>query len=47
MIHREVVDGEECLYWYSIHGEGGTTVSESSHEVDKKYLTSLEKYLTY
>ncbi len=26
------------LYWYSIQGEGGTLVTDSQHEVDKKHL---------
>lgn len=37
-IFREVLDGEEYLYWYSIQGEGGTQVEESDHEIDKKHL---------
>lgn len=37
-IHREFLNDEEFLYWYSIQGEGGTAVTASNHEVDKKHL---------
>lgn len=37
-IFREVVDGEEYLYWYSIQGENGQLVEESDHWVDKKHM---------
>ena len=37
-IFREIRDGEEYLYWYSVQGEGGIDVEDSRHEVDKKHL---------
>ncbi|EMR06133.1 hypothetical protein C772_01778 [Bhargavaea cecembensis DSE10] len=37
-IFREVLDGEEYLYWYSIQGGGGQAVEESDHWIDKKHL---------
>ncbi|PFK35745.1 hypothetical protein COI93_16585 [Bacillus cereus] len=37
-IFREIRDGEEYLYWYSVQGEGGTDVEASQHEIDKKHL---------
>lgn len=37
-IFREVLDGVEYLYWYSIQGEGGIEVSDSQHDVDKVHL---------
>ncbi|MCI0763898.1 DUF6176 family protein [Bacillus sp. TL12] len=37
-IFREIRDGEEYLYWYSVQGEGGTDVESSQHEIDKKHL---------
>ncbi|KEK22039.1 DUF6176 family protein [Bacillus gaemokensis] len=37
-IFREIKDGEEYLYWYSVQGEGGTNVENSQHEVDKKHV---------
>ena len=30
-IFSETVDGVECLYWYSIQGEGGSGVESSGH----------------
>lgn len=37
-IFREVLNGEEFLYWYSIQGEGGQVVSDSQHEIDRLHL---------
>ncbi|MED1608540.1 DUF6176 family protein [Bacillus paranthracis] len=37
-IFREIRDGEEHLYWYSVQGEGGALVENSHHEIDKKHL---------
>ncbi|MED2796339.1 DUF6176 family protein [Bacillus thuringiensis] len=37
-IFREIRDGEEYLYWYSVQGEGGIFVENSHHEIDKKHL---------
>ncbi|MBO1580869.1 DUF6176 family protein [Bacillus sp. XF8] len=37
-IFREIRDGEEYLYWYSVQGEGGIAVEASRHEIDKKHL---------
>ena len=37
-IFRELINGEEFLYWYSIQGEGGQEVEESDHWIDKKHL---------
>ncbi|KAF1300766.1 MULTISPECIES: DUF6176 family protein [Enterococcus] len=37
-IFREVVDGEEYLYWYSVQGKGGQEVEESEDWIDKKHL---------
>lgn len=37
-IFREVLNGEEYLYWYSVQGEGGQEVTESDHWIDKKHL---------
>ena len=38
VIFREVIDGEEYLYWFSVQGEGGESVSSSAFEVDQKHL---------
>lgn len=37
-IFREVLDGHEYLYWYSIQGQGGAAVEESQHEIDQLHL---------
>lgn len=37
-IFREVLNGEEYLYWYSVQGTGGQDVEESEHWIDKKHL---------
>ena len=37
-IFREMLNGEEYLYWYSVQGEGGQDVETSSHWIDKKHL---------
>lgn len=42
-IFRELLDGEEYLYWYSIQGTGGTEVEESNHWIDKKHLEYWEE----
>lgn len=37
-IFREVWQGEEYLYWYSVRGEGGIEVEESESFIDKRHL---------
>lgn len=37
-IFREILDGNEYLYWYSIQGEGGVEVENSTHWIDEKHL---------
>ena len=37
-IFREVLNGEEYLYWYSVQGEGGQDVEHSEHWIDTKHL---------
>ncbi|MDQ8767722.1 DUF6176 family protein [Streptococcus ruminantium] len=37
-IFREVLDGNEYLYWYSVQAEGGMEVENSESYVDKKHL---------
>lgn len=37
-IFREVLNGEEYLYWYSVQGTGGNEVNDSEHWIDKKHL---------
>lgn len=42
-IFREILNGEEYLYWYSVQGEGGQDVETSSHWIDKKHLEYWEE----
>lgn len=37
-IFREILDGTEYLYWYSIQGEGGQPVESSNHWIDEKHM---------
>lgn len=37
-ILREVLNGEEYLYWYSIQGKDGIEVEDSESPIDKKHL---------
>ncbi|KMY63015.1 hypothetical protein AA906_00940 [Geobacillus stearothermophilus] len=37
-IFRERNEEGEFLYWFSVQGEGGISVEESEHEIDKKPL---------
>ena len=41
-IFREVQEESEFLYWYSVQGEGGSEVTDSHHEIDKKHLAFWE-----
>jgi len=38
VIFREVIDGEEYLYWFSVQAEGGAHVSNSPFEVDAMHV---------
>lgn len=42
-IFREVLNGEEYLYWFSVQGSGGQAVEESGHWVDQKHLEYWEE----
>ncbi|MEO4052462.1 DUF6176 family protein [Solibacillus sp. CAU 1738] len=37
-IFREVSNGQEFLYWYSVRGQGGIDVDDSDHWIDRKHL---------
>ncbi|MCC9196812.1 DUF6176 family protein [Arthrobacter sp. zg-Y820] len=37
-IFSETLDGIDYLYWYSVRGEGGTDLYESSHWLDAKHI---------
>jgi hypothetical protein len=38
VIFREIIDGSEYLYWFSVQGEEGEPVATSPFEVDKKHI---------
>ncbi|HFU4450535.1 TPA: DUF6176 family protein [Streptococcus suis] len=42
-IFREVLDGREYLYWYSVQAEGGIEVEDSQSYIDKKHLEYWEE----
>ena len=42
-IFREILDGEEYLYWYSIQGEGGIEVDNSESWIDTRHLEYWEE----
>lgn len=42
-IFREVLNGDEYLYWYSVQGTGGIEVEESTHWIDKQHLAYWEE----
>lgn len=42
-IHREVIDGREYLYWYSIQGDGGQSVYDSESYIDIAHLKYWEE----
>ncbi|WP_096155019.1 MULTISPECIES: DUF6176 family protein [Bacillus] len=33
-----MLNGEEYLYWYSVQGNRGIEVNDSTHEIDKIHL---------
>lgn len=37
-IHRESIHRQEFLYWYSVQGENGKSVSESESYIDIQHL---------
>ena len=37
-IFREMLNGEEYLYWYVVQGTGGIDVDDSEHWIDKKHI---------
>lgn len=38
VIFREVIEGAEYLYWFSVQGEAGEDVNTSTFEVDRKHI---------
>ncbi len=46
-IFREVIDGEEYLYWFSVQGETGEPVNISPFEVDQKHIAFHEECIDH
>ena len=42
-IFREILDGEEYLYWYSVQEEGGVEVENSESWIDIRHLEYWEE----
>lgn len=42
-IFHEMLNGEEYLYWYSVRGQGGVNVDDSTHWIDVKRLEYWEE----
>ncbi|NKC67942.1 DUF6176 family protein [Vagococcus fluvialis] len=42
-IFREMLNGEEYLYWYSVQGIGGQELENSESFIDKKHLEYWEE----
>src|SRR6188508_2285915 len=38
VIFREIIDGEDYLYWFSVQDDSGEAVHTSPFEVDRKHL---------
>ncbi len=38
VIFREMIDGEEYLYWFSVQGESGQPMGTSPFEIDQKHI---------
>lgn len=37
-IFSEQIDGVDYLYWYSVQGEGGSSLDQSTHWLDAKHI---------
>jgi hypothetical protein len=47
VIFREVIDGEEYLYWFSVQGEAGEDVGTSPFEVDRLHIAFHEECIDH
>lgn len=47
VIFREMIDGEEYLYWFSVQGEAGETVTTSPFDVDRKHIEFHEECIDH
>lgn len=42
-IFREIINGEEFMYWYSVQGDGGVEITENEKWIAKKHLEYWEE----
>jgi Family of unknown function (DUF6176) len=47
VIFREVINGEEYLYWFSVQGEHGESIHTSPHDIDKEHIKFGEECLDH
>lgn len=47
VIFREMIDGDEYLYWFSIQGEAGAHVRTSPFEVDQLHIAFHEECIDH
>ncbi len=47
VIFREIIEGQEYLYWFSVQGESGEMAETSSFEIDKKHLEFHEECIDH
>ena len=47
VIFREIIDGEEYLYWFSVQGEAGENVTTSPFDIDQKHIQFHEECIDH
>jgi hypothetical protein len=47
VIFREMIDGQEYLYWFSVQGEEGEEVNTSPFEVDRQHIAFHEECIDH
>lgn len=47
VIFREIIEGQEYLYWFSVQGEAGEMADTSPFEVDKTHLAFHEECIEH
>ena len=47
VIFREIIDGEEYLYWFSVQGEAGESVNTSPFAVDQAHIAFHEECIDH
>lgn len=47
VIFREIINGEEYLYWFSVQGEAGEPVNTSPLNIDQKHIAFHEECIDH